>query len=168
MVNHTAIWLCLWLWAMPQAWRHVKPIHFRSENTINIIFTKHPHFYHSAFIDRYVKANYSNQNQIFKSQWKKSSSALEDQRYFVLCWQQMKQSFRKTNSVWIQWSTRLNAQWIWVFHWHLGGQLLGLRAHGKLKSLPLNFSRMLMQRMALQKLDNHLADTYRLMEKRKR
>lgn len=64
--------------------------------------------------------------KFLKESMKKSSSALEYQRYLVLCWQQMKQSFRKTNSVWIKWSTRLNAQWIWVFHWHLGGQLLSL------------------------------------------
>lgn len=85
VVNQIGFWPCIGLWVMPQAWRHVKPIHFRYENIISIIFTKDPHFHHRAFIDRYEKANYCNQNQIFKKLMKKSFKCLGDTKYILLC-----------------------------------------------------------------------------------
>lgn len=55
--SHHHLTLCIWLWAMLQAWSCVEPIHFRSGNIITITSTKQPHFHHSAFIDRYEKEN---------------------------------------------------------------------------------------------------------------
>lgn len=75
--HHNKIGSWMWWFTLPtdsafgseqrsQAWRHGKPVQFRIENTISIMFTKHSHFYHSVFIDGYEKENYSYHNQILK------------------------------------------------------------------------------------------------------
>lgn len=95
--------LCVWLRAVLQAWRHVKPVWFRFENIFCIMFTEHSHFYHSCFYWQIWKGElFFSQPDFLKEPMRRSSSAWEYQSSFALCGQQMSRSFRKTNSVWMK------------------------------------------------------------------